>query len=101
MNREAFSHMKDGAIFINTGRGGLVVEKDLKEALDSGKLSGAAVDVVSKEPIEAENPLLTAKNLIITPHIAWETKEARQRLMDVAVQNLASYLKGQPVNVVS
>ncbi len=92
--------MKDGVIIINTSRGPLIVEEDLAEALNSGKVHAAAVDVVSKEPIEANNPLLKAKNCIITPHIAWAAKESRQRLMDIAVDNLKKFLNGTPVNAV-
>lgn len=101
INKDSIAKMKDGAMLINTSRGPLIVEKDLAEALNSGKLSGAAVDVVSKEPIEMDNPLLSAKNCIITPHIAWAPKESRQRLMDIAVDNLEKFLKGSPVNVVN
>jgi glycerate dehydrogenase len=93
--------MKDGAMIINTSRGQLIVEQDLKEALENGKLAGAALDVVSKEPIERDNPLLTAKNCIITPHIAWAPKESRKRLLDTALENLDAYLKGSPINVVN
>ena len=88
-------------MLINTSRGPLIVEEDLKEALDCGKLGGAAVDVVSIEPIRNDNPLLTAKNVIITPHIAWAPRESRQRLMDVAVGNLKAFIDGNPQNVVS
>lgn len=101
INKDSIAKMKDGAMLINTSRGPLVVEEDLAEALNSGKLSGAAVDVVSKEPIEMDNPLLNAKNCIITPHIAWAPKESRQRLMDIAVDNLEKFLSGNPVNVVN
>jgi glycerate dehydrogenase len=76
------------------------VEQDLAEALNSGKVAGAAVDVVSKEPISSDNPLLKAKNCIITPHIAWAPKESRARLMNTAVENLGAFLKGAPVNLV-
>ena len=77
------------------------MEKDLREALDSGKVSGAAVDVVSTEPIREDNPLLDARNMIITPHIAWAPKESRQRLMDIAVDNLKHFVDGAPQNVVN
>lgn len=77
------------------------MEKDLREALDSGKVSGAAVDVVSTEPIREDNPLLGARNMIITPHIAWAPKESRQRLMDIAVDNLKHFVDGAPQNVVN
>ena len=79
----------------------LIVEKDLKEALESGKVAGAAVDVVSEEPVREDNPLMTAPNMIITPHIAWASRESRKRLMDIAVDNLKSFLQGRPQNVVS
>ena len=85
---------------INTSRGPLIVEEDLAAALNSGKVFGAAVDVVSTEPIKADNPLLRAKNCIITPHIAWAPKESRARLMDIAIENLAMFLAGTPVNTV-
>ena len=77
------------------------MDKDLREALDSGKVSGAAVDVVSTEPIREDNPLLGAKNMIITPHIAWAPRESRQRLMDIAVDNLKHFVDGAPQNVVN
>lgn len=93
--------MKDGVLILNTARGPLIVEKDLRKALDSGKVGGAAVDVVSAEPISRDNPLLTAPNMIITPHIAWAPKESRQRLMDIAVGNLKAFLDGKPVHVVN
>ena len=101
INKESIARMKDGVIIINTSRGPLIVEEDLAEALNSGKVYAAAVDVVSTEPIREGNPLLKAKNIIITPHIAWAPKESRQRLMDIAVNNLKSYLDGNPVNVVN
>ena len=93
--------MKDKVLLINTSRGGLINEQDLADALNSNKIYAAAVDVVSKEPMNAENPLLSAKNCIITPHIAWATKEARERLMHTAVGNLKSYLEGNPINLVN
>lgn len=93
--------MKDGVMIVNTSRGPLVVEEDLAAALDSGKVAGAAMDVVSSEPIREDNPLLKAKNCIITPHIAWAPKESRTRLMNIAADNLESFLKGRPVNVVN
>ncbi|WMI65611.1 D-2-hydroxyacid dehydrogenase [Aestuariibaculum sp. YM273] len=101
INKTNIAKMKDGVMLINTSRGGLVVEADLAEALNSDKISGAAVDVVSKEPISADNPLLKAKNCIITPHIAWATKAARTRLMATAVNNLEAFLNGKSVNVVN
>lgn len=101
VNQENIGKMRDGVIIINTSRGPLIVEQDLADALNSGKVAAAAVDVVSKEPILAENPLLRAKNCIITPHIAWAPIESRSRLMEVAVGNLAAFLKGAPINVVN
>ena len=92
--------MKDGVRIINTARGPLVNGADLAEALDSGKVAGAAVDVATKEPMSADNPLLTAKNCIITPHIAWAPRESRARLMKIAEENLQAFLAGNPINVV-
>ncbi len=101
VNRELLSRMKQGAFFINTARGGLVNEPDLAQALKDGTLSGAAVDVVSKEPITDDNPLLSAPNILITPHIAWAALEARIRLMDITVDNIRAFQKGEPINVVN
>lgn len=101
INRETIARMKDGVILLNNSRGPLVQEQDLADALNSGKIYAAGLDVVSSEPIKADNPLLTAKNCIITPHISWAPKESRQRLMDIAVNNLKRYLSGEPKNVVS
>lgn len=101
INKDNIAKMKDGVLIINTSRGPLVVEADLRDALNSGKVGGAALDVVSSEPIAATNPLLEAKNCIITPHIAWAPKESRARLMNIAVDNLAAFVSGSPVNVVS
>ena len=101
IDRNAIARMKDGVFIINTARGPLINEPDLREALLSGKVHGAAVDVVSTEPIPADHPLLGLPNCIITPHIAWAPKESRQRLMDVAVENLRSFLSGAPVNNVA
>ena len=98
--RETIRKMKTGAFLINTARGGLLQEADVAEALREGKLGGAALDVVSKEPIERENPLLQAPNTILTPHIAWAPKEARQRLMEVTAENIRAFLEGKPVHVV-
>lgn len=97
---ETIARMKDGAILINTSRGPLVDEAALREALTSGKLYGAAVDVVSTEPVQPDNPLLGLENCLITPHIAWAPRESRQRLMDIAVENLRCFLRGAPQNVV-
>jgi glycerate dehydrogenase len=101
INKDNIAKMKDGVLIINTSRGPLVVEADLRDALNSGKVGGAALDVVSSEPIAASNPLLEAKNCIITPHIAWAPKESRSRLMNIAVDNLAAFINGSPVNVVN
>ncbi len=101
INRDSIAKMKEGVLILNTARGPLIVEKDLREALDAGKVGGAALDVVSKEPIEPENPLLGAENIIFTPHIAWAPRESRQRLMDIAVENLRAFMRGTPVNVVN
>jgi len=101
INKDSIAKMKDGVMIINTSRGPLVVEQDLCDALNSGKVAGAAVDVVSAEPIAAANPLLQAKNCIITPHIAWAPKESRSRLMNIAADNLAAFISGSPVNVVN
>lgn len=101
INKDTIAKMKDGVMIINTSRGPLVVEQDLTDGLNSGKVGYAALDVVSLEPIAATNPLLKAKNCIITPHIAWAPKESRVRLMKIAVDNLAAYISGSPVNVVN
>lgn len=101
INRNTIADMKDGVIIINTSRGPLIVEEDLVEALNKGKVYAAAVDVVSVEPIPADNSLLNAKNMIITPHIAWAPKESRERLMQIAVDNLKAFLEGKPLNVVN
>ena len=95
------ARMKQGVLLINDSRGPLIVEEDLSAALCSGKIGGAAVDVVSTEPICGDNPLLTAPNTVITPHIAWAPREARQRLMDIAVENLVQFCKGTPQNVIN
>lgn len=101
INKTNIAKMKDGVILINTSRGPLVEEADLAEALNSGKVYAAGVDVVSTEPIKEDNPLLKAKNILITPHIAWAPKEARVRLMSIAAGNLRSFIEGNPVNVVN
>lgn len=101
VNADRLKTMKPNAILINTGRGPLVNEQDLADALNEGRISAAGLDVLSVEPADADNPLLKAKNCFITPHIAWATKEARTRLMDIAVNNLKSYLQGVVVNNVA
>lgn len=98
---ETMAQMKDGVILINTARGGCVVEQDVREALESGKLSWYAADVLSTEPPQADNPLLGAPNALITPHIAWMSTEARTRLLSVACNNVKAFVEGKPVNVVS
>ena len=98
MNAAAFAKMKEGAIFINTSRGGLVEEQALRDALDSGHLMGAGVDVLQVEPMSEECPLLGAPNLLITPHIAWAGVETRRRLMGVVAENIRRYLAGDPIN---
>lgn len=101
INKNTISKMKDGVIIINTSRGPLIVEKDLAKALHDGKVGYAACDVVSTEPIREDNPLLGCYNSILTPHIAWAPKESRQRLMDIAVENVKAFINNMPVNVVN
>jgi glycerate dehydrogenase len=101
INKETLALMKSSAFLINTSRGGLIVDKDLADALNNGKIAGAGIDVISTEPPSADNPLLKAKNCNITPHIAWATKEARTRLMNIAAENLKAFLAGNPVNVIN
>lgn len=101
VNTDFLGRMKNGAILLNTARGALVDETALAQALGTGKLRGAAVDVVAKEPMEPDCPLLTAPNCIITPHIAWAPVESRQRLLDCVVENIRCYLAGEPQNVVN
>lgn len=99
--RENIARMKKGVILINNGRGGLIVEQDLADALASGHVYAAGLDVVSTEPIQADNPLLKAPNCLITPHISWAAKEARQRIMDMTADNIRSFIAGNPVNIVN
>ena len=101
VNAEFISRMKDGAFLINTARGGLLDEQAVADALAAGKLAGAAVDVVTEEPMKTYNPLLNCPNCIITPHIAWAPKESRQRLLDCCVENIRAFRRGKPQNVVN
>lgn len=101
INRKTIARMKDGVILINNARGQLIHEQDVADALNSGKIAAAGLDVVYTEPICSDNPLLKAQNCIITPHISWAPKESRQRIMDCAVANVKAYLKGTPINVVN
>jgi len=101
INAKSLAMMKPSAFFINTSRGPLVIEQDLADALNNGRLAGAAVDVLSSEPPSPDNPLLGAKNCIVTPHIAWASKEARTRLLNTAIANVRAFLDGHPVNVVN
>lgn len=100
VNRALLDKMKPAAVLINTGRGGLINEQDLADALNSGRIAAACLDVLSTEPPAVDNPLITAKNCFITPHIAWATFEARQRLLNITVDNLNSYIAGMPKNVI-
>lgn len=101
INAETLAKMKPTAILINTGRGPLVDEAALADALNKGKLKSAGVDVLSSEPPSIDNPLLYARNCYVTPHLGWATVEARQRLMEIAVENVARFIEGKPVNVVN
>jgi len=101
INSETIALMKPNAMLINTSRGDLIDEVALAEALNEGRISGAGLDVLAKEPPAKDNPLLTARNCFITPHIAWATKAARERLMNIVVDNIKAFLQGQPVNVVN
>jgi glycerate dehydrogenase len=101
VNASRLALMKPTAFLLNTSRGPLVDERALAEALNSGRIAGAAMDVLAKEPPPADNPLLTAKNCILTPHLAWATRAARSRLMKIAVENVRAFLQGKPQNVVN
>jgi glycerate dehydrogenase len=101
INSRSLALMKPGSFLINASRGPLVIEQDLADALNNGRLAGAAVDVLSSEPPAPDNPLLRARNCIVTPHIAWATKEARTRLLNIAIANVRAFLDGHPVNVVN
>ena len=101
INKETIAKMKDGVILINNARGQLIDEQDVADALNSGKIAAAGLDVVYSEPIKADNPLLKAKNCLITPHISWAPMESRQRIMDCTVENVKGYLQGQLRNVVN
>lgn len=101
INRETLSMMKPGAILLNNARGALLDEQAVADALNEGRLYAAGVDVASSEPILADNPLLTAKNCFITPHISWACKECRERILQATIENIAAFLAGSPVNVVN
>ncbi|MDP5120165.1 MAG: D-2-hydroxyacid dehydrogenase [Spirosomaceae bacterium] len=101
INAASLKKMKSNAVLINTARGGLVNESDLANALNDGIIGGAALDVLSTEPPSLENPLLAAKNCLITPHIAWGSFEARKKLLEIVVENLKAYQQGKPINVVN
>ncbi|WP_276502779.1 D-2-hydroxyacid dehydrogenase [Terrimonas pollutisoli] len=101
INKDSLKKMKNSAFLLNTSRGPIIVDEDLADALNNNVIAGAALDVLSVEPPPLDNPLFKAKNCIITPHIAWATREARERLMEIAVANLSSFIDGRPVNVVN
>ena len=101
INKKTISKMKDGVIIINNSRGGLVVDEDLAEALNCGKVYAAGLDAIREEPIAMDNPLLSAKNCFITPHISWAAIECRQRLIDYSLDNLKDYVNGNPTNIVN
>lgn len=101
INRESIAKMKDGVILLNNARGQLIAEQDVADALNSGKMAAAGLDVVYTEPIREDNPLLQAKNCIITPHISWAPVESRQRIMDCTEDNIKAFLNGKPIHVVN
>ncbi len=101
INKDSIAKMKDGVIIINNSRGQMVAEQDLADALNSGKVAAAGLDVVSTEPIRSDNPLLKAKNCIITPHMSWGAQGSRQRIMDGTVENVRAFIDGKPVHVVN
>ena len=101
LNKSTISLMKDGAYIINCARGGLIKEQDLADALNSGKIAGAGLDVVAQEPLDKESPLYSAKNIIFTPHIAWADKDTRKELISLVANNLENYINGTPINVVN
>ena len=101
INKDTIAKMKDGVIIINNSRGALIVEEDLADALNGGKVYAAGLDAVRNEPISMDNPLLNAKNCYITPHISWAAVECRQRLIDYSLDNLKAYLNGNSTNIVN
>jgi len=100
INRERLARMKKSAFLLNTSRGPLIIDQDLADALNSGTIAGAGLDVLSIEPPDGSNPLMSARNCIVTPHIAWATQEARKRLLDSAVANVRAFVDGRPQNTV-
>lgn len=101
INKNTIAKMKDGVVFINTARGGLIDEEAISEALNSGKISKAYIDVTTKEPIEKNNVLLKSKNIVITPHIGWAAYETRKKMLEILKENLEAYVSGKPINVVN
>ena len=101
ISKTTIAKMKDGVIILNNSRGPLIKEQDLEDALNSGKVYAAGLDVLCDEPMRQDNPLLTAKNCVITPHMSWAPRESRQRIMDMSVKNIQAFLDGNPINVVN